>query len=179
MSTRSVIAKEIGDGQYKAIYCHNDGYPAHHGNILLECYNTPEKVEVLLMLGNISSLGRKLQPDADFIPTEKRRYQQDTTVAYNRDYHEQGNKAQIVSMDKMTDGDRSWADYVYIFTKENEWKYIQLFVDREKIQDLKSYPDVYSHVPLVVGKGSVQEKILAYYARLLPRCRTAVRRNVG
>lgn len=162
MSTRSVIAKEIGEDVYKAICCHNDGYPEHHGNILLECYNTPEKVDALLALGNISTLGRRFYIEENCAPAIKRFYKNDTTKAYNRDFGETGNEAQTVSLQEMTDGNAFWAvDYVYIFTQENEWKYIQPFVDREKMQDLKSHPDVYYGKPLIVGDGTDREKILA------------------
>ena len=56
MATRSKIAIEDQDGTVRSIYCHWDGYPSHHGPILLEHYTTQEKVESLIALGSISSL---------------------------------------------------------------------------------------------------------------------------
>ena len=56
MATRSRIAIENQDGTVLSIYCHWDGYPSHHGPILLENYTTQEKVESLIALGSISSL---------------------------------------------------------------------------------------------------------------------------
>ena len=48
MATRSKIAIEDQDGTVRSIYCHWDGYPSHHGPILLEHYTTQEKVESLI-----------------------------------------------------------------------------------------------------------------------------------
>ena len=45
MSTRCYIAKQIGDNTYRTIFCHYDGYLEHCGAILLDAYNTPEKVD--------------------------------------------------------------------------------------------------------------------------------------
>ena len=36
MSTRSYIAKQIGDNQFHTIYCHSDGYLTHNGAMLLD-----------------------------------------------------------------------------------------------------------------------------------------------
>lgn len=57
MSTRSNIAIQRKDGTKTGIYCHYDGYIEYVGAILYENYNTAEKVEELLALGNLSSLG--------------------------------------------------------------------------------------------------------------------------
>lgn len=57
------------DGSVRAIYVHHDAYVAEVGAILGGWYETPEKVEALLALGDLSSLGATL---AD-------------TVAYHRD----------------------------------------------------------------------------------------------
>lgn len=60
MSTRSRIGIEREDGTVESIYCHFDGYPAHVGKMLLEHYQDGEKIEELLKLGNISSLGAEI-----------------------------------------------------------------------------------------------------------------------
>ena len=57
MSTRSRIGMLMPDGKVKSIYCHWDGYPEGVGRKLQKYYTTPEKVEELLSLGDISSLG--------------------------------------------------------------------------------------------------------------------------
>jgi len=58
MSTRSSITLRDSAGKYHQIYCHFDGYPSHHAPILTESYDTFEKVEKLIALGDISVLDR-------------------------------------------------------------------------------------------------------------------------
>lgn len=57
MSTRSTIEIQRADGSRQRIYAHWDGYLSHNGHILYHKYDTAEKVEALIALGNISSLG--------------------------------------------------------------------------------------------------------------------------
>lgn len=57
MSTRSRIGMEMPDGTIKSIYCHWDGYPEGVGKELEKSYQDPKKIEELLNLGDISSLG--------------------------------------------------------------------------------------------------------------------------
>jgi len=63
MATRSMIGVQRENGTIEAIYCHWDGYMAHHGPILLEAYNGPRKIEALIRQGDLSSLGRRLVKD--------------------------------------------------------------------------------------------------------------------
>jgi hypothetical protein len=56
MSTRCLIAEKVHDG-YRAIYCHNDGYPGGVGVTLQNYYRTTTKIELLLNQGDISILG--------------------------------------------------------------------------------------------------------------------------
>lgn len=81
MSTRSTISIIRKNGSKTKIYCHWDGYVEHNGVILQEFYNTPNKVEKLLALGNLSSLGKQLGPFGD-----------NPCVAYCRDKHEDFNQ---------------------------------------------------------------------------------------
>ena len=57
MSTRSNIGILNKDKSVTYVYCHSDGYPAYNGKMLLEHYNTEEKVRELLSYGDISSVG--------------------------------------------------------------------------------------------------------------------------
>ena len=59
MSTRSKIAIRRKDGSFQGIYCHFDGYLNHTGEILDKFYDTTEKVEKLISLGNLAKLGFK------------------------------------------------------------------------------------------------------------------------
>lgn len=64
MSTRSTIGiRRKADNSVKKIYCHWDGYIEWNGAILQKYYNTAEKVEKLLALGNLSILGPEIGPD--------------------------------------------------------------------------------------------------------------------
>ena len=62
MSTHSHIGAVMLGGSVRSIYCHFDGGLDHQGPILLEAYDTPEKVQDLLDLGDLRVLGRKLGP---------------------------------------------------------------------------------------------------------------------
>jgi len=55
MSTRSNIVYDTGNS-VRAIYCHHDGYLDHNGRILFEHYNSEDKVEALIELGDFTSL---------------------------------------------------------------------------------------------------------------------------
>lgn len=59
MSTRSKIAIRRKDGSLQGIYCHFDGYLNYAGEILEKFYDTTEKVENLISLGNLAKLGFK------------------------------------------------------------------------------------------------------------------------
>jgi hypothetical protein len=66
MATRSAIGFIEYDGSVTGIYCHSDGYISHVGRILKEHYNTIEKVEELLDLGDLSTLGPSIGEKAEF-----------------------------------------------------------------------------------------------------------------
>ena len=63
MSTRSTIGIRHNDGSVTKIYCHWDGYLEWNGAILQKYYNTADKVEKLLALGNLSILGPEIKAD--------------------------------------------------------------------------------------------------------------------
>ena len=79
MGTRSTIALETAPGKFRRIYCHWDGYPSHVGYTLANYYDTPEKLNALLDLGDLSSLASSLEK----------------TVAYMRDRKETDCEAQV------------------------------------------------------------------------------------
>jgi len=110
------------DGTIKAIHLHWDGYPGHAGMILGGWYKTPERVEQLIALGNLSSIAPKLEPD----PTQehsKANPQKDVTVAYHRDYGERLVPPTIFpnKLDYERNGRaRLWASYLYLF-EDGRW----------------------------------------------------------
>ena len=73
MSTHSTIAINRKDGTRTAIYCQFDGYIEGVGVTLQLAYNTAEKVEELLKLGDLSVL----------------KYNTESSVAYHRDRGEE------------------------------------------------------------------------------------------
>ena len=87
MATRSNIAMKTTDGKIVSVYCHWDGYVANNGRILLENYTDIEKIEALVALGSISSLGEQIGEAQDF---DDRSTQKDEwTLFYSRDRGEQ------------------------------------------------------------------------------------------
>ena len=82
MATRSTIAAKRRDGSYIGTYCHWDGYFQHNGALLLQYYNTQEKVEELLSFGAISSLDARCEcPEGHTFDSRVKGY----TVFYGRD----------------------------------------------------------------------------------------------
>lgn len=120
MSTRSNIAIQLKDDKVKFIYCHFDGYLEHNGAILVEHYNTREKVEELINLGHLSSLAPKTTPDPTIEHTF-RNNQKDVCVAYGRDRGDASTKAKESTLNEMFEND--WIEYFYIFTLDNKWIY--------------------------------------------------------
>ena len=121
MATRSAIGIKNEKGEIKAVYCHWDGYPDWVGKVLVKHYNTAEKVEELLALGDLSSLGERVKPNEN----EEHSFEnpvRDVTVAYHRDRSDELNAARTYySIEKfITDFDEAWCEYYYIFDK-GEW----------------------------------------------------------
>lgn len=106
MSTRSNIAIQTVEG-IKAIYCHFDGYLEGVGKILQEYYDTEERVNQLIKLGDIRSLQENL---SDIEP-----YEEPLTV-----YENEQEYIQIL---------KHWIEYAYLF-KNGEW-YVASYSDTE------------------------------------------------
>jgi len=133
MATRSRIAIEDQDGTVRSIYCHWDGYPSHHGPILLENYTTQEKVESLIALGSISSLA----PETEIPEGVKHNFENATegiVVAYHRDRGEDLSIQHHGSVNGFVKSDVE--EYGYIFTAAGEWLFVnghQGAYDREAV----------------------------------------------
>jgi len=126
MATRSRIAIEREGGSVESIYCHHDGYPSNNGRLLLENYEDRKKVEGLIALGDISSLGEEVDPD-DRLNHTFENPQRGVTVAYHRDRGEAKSGPDYHrDLDHFVRSDVE--EYGYLFTKEGEW----LFVDGHK-----------------------------------------------
>ena len=130
MRTRSVIAKRTKDNHIIGIYCHFGGYPEHHELILKNHYNSTDKVNELLTLGDISSLGIKVKPDTQEHSFESK--EDDCTVAYHRDRGEELNPATDLGtnfeMVKIRALNRYDAEYLYIWDMFTEsWSWYNLY----------------------------------------------------
>ena len=108
MATRSNIGAKQADGTIKAIYCHWDGYPAHVGATLSEHYNTAEKVEALLNLGDISTLEQTIED------TQANAYSM-------RGDHDTKARTFTSEAEWREYAVAQWAEYIYLF--EGEWNY--------------------------------------------------------
>ena len=87
MSTNSTITLRRNDGSETSIYCHWDGYISGVGVTLQLAYNTAEKIEKLLELGDLSSLHYYTEPTSNTHDFENP--EQDICVAYHRDRGEE------------------------------------------------------------------------------------------
>lgn len=137
MSTRSYIAKQVGEDQYNTIYCHSDGYLSYNGALLLDHYNTPEKIDELLSLGDLSLLNVCLNPDPNYPHSfDYNERQEGVTVAYGRDRGEKDVQAEVKTLAELDDPN-NWTEYVYIFTQDNEWKYFRAGHSQEGLRDVR------------------------------------------
>lgn len=120
MSTRSFIGKLNADGSVSGIYCHFDGYPQHH-EPLLKNYDTKDKVEKLLALGSLSSLGSEIGEKQDFDnPTNN-----NWCLAYHRDRGEELEELMHYDSQDTMMSSISWANYAYLFDGTN-WKTLKV-----------------------------------------------------
>lgn len=124
MATTSTISIRE-NGKIRTIYAHYDGYPSHNGAILFQYYTTAEKVNQLIDLGDISILGKYIEPSNkeshSFSRPEK-----DVVVAYGRDRGERGVNARIYpASDDPSYGCRERQNYDYLF-KDGQWYYRSL-----------------------------------------------------
>ena len=104
--------------------------------MLLDHYNSREKADALIALGDLSLLCEKLYPDPDKphgFDYDKR--QPDVTVAYARDRGEKNTEAQIVTPESALN---SWGEYLYVFCKDGKWRYYALCDDQPELRDVET-----------------------------------------
>ncbi len=111
MSTRSAILHRTATG-YVGIYCHFDGYPEGVGQKLLDHYQDADKVARLIALGEISSLGERVEPIG---PHSYQNAEEGTTVAYHRDRGEDRTEPATGDTVKACEAHIGHNGYVYVF----------------------------------------------------------------
>lgn len=143
MATRSYIGKVQTDGKIKAVYCHRDGHLSNNGAILQYCYQNESKIDQLLDLGDLSSLG----PDIGTRhPWEE--YDPEMCTFYTRDRGESSEetKTKIFDTEKefLEAAVNSWAEYIYLWSK-GKWNYcvgtgsLNEWIPLEGIKELESW----------------------------------------
>jgi hypothetical protein len=115
MATRSNIAMKTKEGKIVSVYCHWDGYVANNGKILLENYADVDKIEALVALGSISSLGTVIGEQQDF---DDRDTQKDEwTLFYSRD---RGEELSIQEYADIPSWINDMEEYAYLWNGQ-EW----------------------------------------------------------
>jgi len=94
MATRCNIGKVLPDGSIRYIYCHFDGYERGVGATLKKHYLDETKIDALLDLGDLSSLGAEIGEKHDFSSKSHSNW----CRAYGRDRGEKDNEA-IITVD--------------------------------------------------------------------------------
>ena len=123
MATRSTIALEFADGTVEQVYCHWDGYLEHNGQILLKHYSDPFKLQRLIDLGAISSLGPEIGEKQDF---DKRDTHNDNwSLIYARD------RGEDLVKNKFKDyadyrANAQFEEYNYILRTDGKW-YVEFY----------------------------------------------------
>ncbi len=137
MATRSTIALEYADGTVDKIYCHWDGYLDNNGKILFDNYKDPFKVQRLMDLGDVSSLGPNIGDKHDFdcpFPYGTPEYvkwtdeKREVTTFYGRDRGETGTGAQRYKDFADYRANAQFEEYNYILRKDGNW-YVEFYGD--------------------------------------------------
>ena len=111
MSTRSLIGKLNKDNTVTYIYCHFDGYFEHNGEILIDHYDNDYKVDELINLGNISSLGEEIGEKQDFDYPRNKKW----CLSYLRDRGCKEDTANTISLEEWNNMDNSWIEWLYLW----------------------------------------------------------------
>lgn len=161
MGTRSMIAIENPHSKaVKSIYCHWDGYLEHNGSLLEKHYPNSPKVNNLIALGDLSSLGSQIGEAHPFSPhtsaEDKAAYEAAKDAGYCTFYtRDRGEDAPYKFFPSIKEAiayyDGSWCEYFYLFrydadletgkwfyrTRENgRWKRLATALKKFKAEDV-------------------------------------------
>lgn len=104
MATRGIIAREVSKDEVECLYSHWNNYLGCNGVILSRHYNTQESVEVLFAENKeISSLGINVEETS---------------------FCDEAGEVVKLKLSKVEKYAKDcFAEYIYLFTLEGEWKY--------------------------------------------------------
>lgn len=111
MATRSYIGVRNLDASVSYIYCHFDGYPDGVGATLINHYADMDRINELMKLGDLSTLGKAIGSKQNF--NDYNSHNRDWCLAYGRDRGENNVSVKKGNYDELI-VDQS-VDYVYIF----------------------------------------------------------------
>ena len=158
MSTNAAIGLAMPNGTIKAVYLHWDGYIANGGagETLAEHYKDRAKVEKLIALGFLSSLGAEVDPDPAH-PHSWSNPQPNVTVAYHRDRKEPRHPAvEFKDRDSFAEEAKGCllAEYAYLF-ENGCWLVCDLHLSA-KPREWKVLSDVLTHTGWKLNGKSVE-----------------------
>jgi hypothetical protein len=115
MSTRAHIGIMDNKKNFEIIFTHWDGYPSHHGPILLNHYTNAKMVRLLLSMGSRETFSDNPFEGDLWGGTGGRSWKFST----------------LESM-KQTIKNDSWAEYIYLFdVKHHKWLFAKLYGDNQ------------------------------------------------
>ena len=141
MGTRSMIAIQNPHSKdVRAVYCHWDGYLEHNGAILAKHYDASPKVNNLIAMGDLSSLGTQIGEAHPFSPhgskEDEALYEHAKDQGYCTFYARDRGEADVgfkvfKNLSKACEH-YTWSDYYYCFKyskaddyQSGEWFYKQ------------------------------------------------------
>lgn len=120
MATHSIIGKLNPDNTVTFIYCHYDGYyKGGVGQKLDEHYQDENKINQLLELGDLSTLGEEIGYQQKF--DDRKTHVKEFCLAYGRDRGEDDVDAQSISLDEYLKEDVRGEDYKYLY-RDGKWE---------------------------------------------------------
>lgn len=120
MGTRSTIALEFADGTVQQVYCHWDGYLDYNGQILRDHYTDPFKLQKLIDLGDLSSLGANIGEQHSFDERLDANTLAETRCTfYGRDRNEKGVGAKKFKDFQEYMREHQYEEYEYILRNVN------------------------------------------------------------
>jgi len=123
MGTRSMIGIENPITKVvKTVYCHWDGYLEHNGFILNEFYTASPKVNNLIALGDLSSLGANIGEKHGFDERlDVDEYKDTRCTFYTRDRGETAPYKRFeTAKEAVAYYDGSWCEYFYLFKYDED-----------------------------------------------------------